>query len=452
LSPKVLINPDEITLPSSRGSSRTLKCTVIGASASDIQWFRNSTTKIEGTTPGSLDVKFISAQNIISTYKCTRKIPNSRTVICTMSYTCRLMLAINATTAEATAQVKVNLTVIHHFPIFIEAPAKQAFTVFRHQKALMLTWRPEQRDDVGRITGYKIMRDGKVFPVSPSKTQVTFTGLQAYTTYRLKMKAISVVGEGIWSDVKEVTTLISVPEGRPSRVFARSRSSTSIEVTWKLVYTHLVFKAAKEAHFDNVAYYATDQWRILEKALKDPSLPKNIWDDDPMAKENELKNFNMLRRSIWLMMTDDDIPVSSHLRKKARKVIDESDSESLSSHVSNSADEDEVPLSKLMGVKTKKRIFQADPLLVAVEPPLQQTSSSSSTNPSPPPPPPVDSPTPQPPPVASPLPPVSSTPSGVLGSVAQFSASSISETERLVRTAVSIIIMFYVHHLEPSSH
>ncbi|KXJ09851.1 Down syndrome cell adhesion molecule-like [Exaiptasia diaphana] len=204
-SPKVTINPDETTLPSSKGSSQTLTCTVIAASPSDIQWFRNSTMKIESATNGSLVVKFISAQDIISTYKCTRKDPKSRSVICTMSYTCRVTLVVKENTepAEATAKVTVNLNV----------PAKQDFKFYRYGKGLWLDWlrwRPKQSDDMGRITGYKIKLNGNVFNVKPSKTQHTLPGLQAYTLYRVQMKAISVVGEGLWSDVKEVTTLVSV--------------------------------------------------------------------------------------------------------------------------------------------------------------------------------------------------------------------------------------------------
>ncbi|KXJ10728.1 Receptor-type tyrosine-protein phosphatase S [Exaiptasia diaphana] len=226
-SPKVTINTDETTLPSSKESSQTLTCTVIAASPSDIQWFRNSTMKIESATNGFLEVKFSSAQEIISTYECTRKDPKSRSVICKMNYTCRVMLAVNENTeaAEAMAQVAVNLNV----------PAKQDFKVYPYEKELWLRWRPKQSDDVGRITGYKINLDGNVSNVQPRKTQHTLPGLQAYTLYRVQMKAISVVGEGLWSDVKEVTTLASVPEGKPSDVSATPKSSKSIEVTWELI-------------------------------------------------------------------------------------------------------------------------------------------------------------------------------------------------------------------------
>ena len=62
---------------------------------------------------------------------------------------------------------------------------------------------------MGRITGYKIKLDRSVSRVLPSKTQHALRGLKAYTLYRVTMKAISVVGEGMWSDVRVVTTLAS---------------------------------------------------------------------------------------------------------------------------------------------------------------------------------------------------------------------------------------------------
>ncbi|KXJ20800.1 hypothetical protein AC249_AIPGENE418 [Exaiptasia diaphana] len=68
--------------------------------------------------------------------------------------------------------------------------------------------------------------------------------------------------------------------------------------------------------------------------------------------------------------SEDDIPLSSLSRKKARKVIDESDSESLYSHVSNSADEDELPLSELTGVKTRKRVLLLAPTFRSASKPI----------------------------------------------------------------------------------
>ena len=112
-SPKVTISSKEITLPSTKGSSRTLKCTVVGEPSPTIQWFLGGTTMIQSATQPLLTVQFTFATDITSTYRCTRKDPNLRPVICKMNYTCRAMFPIDvpsAEPAEATTQVTAKLS------------------------------------------------------------------------------------------------------------------------------------------------------------------------------------------------------------------------------------------------------------------------------------------------------------------------------------------------------
>ncbi|KXJ07195.1 hypothetical protein AC249_AIPGENE289 [Exaiptasia diaphana] len=186
----------------------------------------------------------------------------------------------------------------------------------------------------------------------------------------------------------------------------------------QLVYTHLVFKAAKESHFDNLADYvrastvsnahfviqARDQWRILKKALKDPSLPKNIWDEDPMAKKHELKNFNMLRCSMPVVDddSDDDVPLSCLKRKKARKVINDDDDDDMDDEHerveegdTKGLEDQQQPLAGATAptASVSTQIFQANPLLVAQPPPVVAAVQS-----------------PQPPPVVAAQPPAAQPP------------------------------------------
>ncbi|KXJ07186.1 Uncharacterized protein K02A2.6, partial [Exaiptasia diaphana] len=226
--PKVKISPTQVPLQSGKGRSQTLKCTVIDKPSSTFQWFRNGTTMIHDATRSSLSVHFNSAAEIKSKYECKRKNPNLRLVVCKMSYTCKAVLPVDVPSAEATAQVTVNLYV----------PAKQVFSVTPGKQSLTLNWTPVRSDAVGKITSYviKIYMNEKEFRIQADKTRHTYnmTGLKPYTRYKIQMKAISIVGEGLWSVIKTVTTLSSRPEGTPSRVSVTPKSSRSIEVTWKL--------------------------------------------------------------------------------------------------------------------------------------------------------------------------------------------------------------------------
>lgn len=66
-----------------------------------------------------------------------------------------------------------------------------------------------QSEDVGRITSYAIKLNDKAYHVPANQTRCTFLKLKPYTKYKLQMKAISIVGEGLWSEVKTVTTQIA---------------------------------------------------------------------------------------------------------------------------------------------------------------------------------------------------------------------------------------------------
>ena len=90
ITPKVVLDTADFILPSIKGSSRTLTCRVLGEPTPDIQWF-NKGTKINGATQSTLQVQFISAEDVVSKYNCTRQDPNTRAVVCNTFYTCRAM-------------------------------------------------------------------------------------------------------------------------------------------------------------------------------------------------------------------------------------------------------------------------------------------------------------------------------------------------------------------------
>jgi hypothetical protein len=111
-SPIAALNPANLVLPSMKNSSANLTCSALGQPAPDIQWFNNG-TKINGATQTTLQVQFISAEDVVSKYSCTRQDPNTRAVVCTRFYTCRTMyiyIVLSGTIDEATAKVTVNLS------------------------------------------------------------------------------------------------------------------------------------------------------------------------------------------------------------------------------------------------------------------------------------------------------------------------------------------------------
>ncbi|KAK3738382.1 hypothetical protein QZH41_017221 [Actinostola sp. cb2023] len=107
IAPYAFISSPNVTLPSTKGSSTTLTCTVTGEP--DIQWFSNG-TKIDGATHTTLQVQFVSAEDVMSKYSCTRQDPNTRPVVCKTRYTCRVMYPMNVSSA-ATIAVSARVTV-----------------------------------------------------------------------------------------------------------------------------------------------------------------------------------------------------------------------------------------------------------------------------------------------------------------------------------------------------
>ncbi|KAK3715659.1 hypothetical protein QZH41_020735 [Actinostola sp. cb2023] len=110
IAPYASISSPNVTLPSTKGSSTTLTCTVTGEP--DIQWFSNG-TKIDGATHTTLQEQFVSAEDVMSKYSCTRQDPNTRPVVCKTRYTCTVMYPMNvpsAATIEVSARVTTNLS------------------------------------------------------------------------------------------------------------------------------------------------------------------------------------------------------------------------------------------------------------------------------------------------------------------------------------------------------
>ncbi|KAK3754635.1 hypothetical protein QZH41_014922, partial [Actinostola sp. cb2023] len=213
IAPKASISSPNVTLPSTKGSSTTLTCIVTGEPSPDIQWFSNDGTKIDGATHTTHQVQFVSAEDVMSKYSCTRQDPNTRPVVCKTRYTCRVMYPMNvpsAATIEVSARVTTNLNV----------PAVQLFSVTPNKRSLRLRWTPVLSDDVGTITRYTIEFKNMSRTLTHHVPYPTSWGnlafLKPYTNYTVRMYVTSSVGRGLWSGLSTVRTLIAHPEGIPS--------------------------------------------------------------------------------------------------------------------------------------------------------------------------------------------------------------------------------------------
>ncbi|XP_031557770.1 uncharacterized protein LOC116294321, partial [Actinia tenebrosa] len=227
VAPKVILDTVDFILPSIKGSSITLTCSVLGEPAPDIQWFNNG-TKINGATQSTLQVRFISAEDVVSKYNCTRQDPNTRAVVCNTFYTCRATYPNYVPSGgmnEASGKVTVFLNVF-------KAPN---VTAKLNKRSITTKWPAmTASDDVGTINSYNIQLSNQSSTVTYNAhhpaLNYTIEHLKPYTNYSIRVKAISVVGQGLWSSWLDVRTLIAEPEGLPSITGENVLSSQSIQL------------------------------------------------------------------------------------------------------------------------------------------------------------------------------------------------------------------------------
>ncbi|KXJ23326.1 Receptor-type tyrosine-protein phosphatase alpha [Exaiptasia diaphana] len=111
-----------------------------------------------------------------------------------------------------------------------EEPRVDVITPF--ERSIFVQWTIQPCGKLTQlIAGYlvDVSTKGKL-NVSSTITSKIITGLQPYTEYKIRVKAVPY---GLWSDNKTTQTDIAVPQGIQSVVTLKTLSPNSISVTWK---------------------------------------------------------------------------------------------------------------------------------------------------------------------------------------------------------------------------
>ncbi|KXJ19730.1 Down syndrome cell adhesion molecule, partial [Exaiptasia diaphana] len=122
---------------------------------------------------------------------------------------------------------------------FLEAPRVNTTP---SERSIFLQWTIQPCFKLTQlITGYLVdvsTKEGsKSVRVGPLATSKIITGLQPYTEYKIRVKAVPY---GLWSDNKSIQTDIAVPQVIQSVVTLKTLSSNSISVTWKHPQNHSI--------------------------------------------------------------------------------------------------------------------------------------------------------------------------------------------------------------------
>ncbi|XP_031554820.1 uncharacterized protein LOC116291753 isoform X2 [Actinia tenebrosa] len=213
-----------------------LVCSVQEPLIQYIKWYTGNndiTTQSTGVLRGAngvkqstLRVNYTSDADIFSTYDCYRF---EYSLLCYKPFICKAMYGNFNTDADGikSAGVKVR----YDYPSTQTRPT----VTFLSSTAVGIVWQKLQLTEFQKpVTSYVLVyQNGTYFKaITVSSLSLVITGLEIFTSYNITIKAVSIVGDGKWSQPMNFRTHSDVPTGFPTSITAKAWTSQSIRVTW----------------------------------------------------------------------------------------------------------------------------------------------------------------------------------------------------------------------------
>ncbi|XP_048584003.1 receptor-type tyrosine-protein phosphatase T isoform X2 [Nematostella vectensis] len=241
--PRIQLSPSSLNLTATPGQSRDLICKVTGqpvprqitwfANESDVNHLSSGVTQQGNTLTTTLLFNYTSAEHVLDTYSCSRPASGTGPVPCTSPpYACAAVYQGLVVFGYARATTVVMVTL--NYPTRLAEPVASKLTT----SSATITWnQPPLGQGQGIVTSYELHYGNASFSQSEtlqgSSRSHVISGLQVYSNYSAKIRAISRVGIGAWSEYLKFTTDSSLPGGAPSLVSVVAMTSKSMQVTWK---------------------------------------------------------------------------------------------------------------------------------------------------------------------------------------------------------------------------
>ncbi|XP_068677380.1 receptor-type tyrosine-protein phosphatase T-like isoform X2 [Montipora foliosa] len=269
----LFVHVDDATLLAANSATITLNCVTKSSKklprAISYEWRKDGVKLDESNS--SLTIKYSDPSDINNNYRCARLNSSRRQVQCHAIYQCSASLETAAGSPYITSQGNSTVTVTLQVP---GKPTVGDVTTITACTALVI-WSYTPGVDETSVTSftlqYRTLMQGETHTVSSlpgSSLSKQLSNLKPYTSYTVKIKASSVLGDGFWSDAKNFTTATATASP-PSDVKAGPADKRSITLSWKKpkisgdvqMYT-VIFKGTKTYYPD-----FTDSRIVKTKAL-----------------------------------------------------------------------------------------------------------------------------------------------------------------------------------------
>ncbi|XP_031549735.1 protein sidekick-1-like [Actinia tenebrosa] len=180
-----------------------------------------------GVKQSTLRLNYTSDADVLNTYDCNRF---ESSLWCFKTFICRALYGNNKTEADGikSAVVKVR----YDYPSRQSRPTVK----FLSSTVVGIVWQKLQLNEFQKpVISYAIVyQNGKQsVTLSALSLSLVITGLKIYTSYNITIKAVSIVGDGKWSQPMNFRTDSTIPTGFPTSIRAEALTSQSIRVTWQ---------------------------------------------------------------------------------------------------------------------------------------------------------------------------------------------------------------------------
>ncbi|KXJ16676.1 Coagulation factor VIII [Exaiptasia diaphana] len=221
-------------LTASSGSYVELTCQVKEPLIQYIEWYSNGTdvTSLSGgitrdvtSVKSVLRVNYTNAIDLTRKYQCFNEV---NIMVCRRNYVCKSKYGKQNSEADSVKSAQVQV-------ILDTCPVLPSPLLYVFAKSVIVIWTYPVNSYVKTVmVKYWNHQITKTVNASYPATNLTTTGLSPCTYYNVTIKAVSELGNGPWTTIRNFRTDSELPKVAPSGVSARAKTSQSILVTWKV--------------------------------------------------------------------------------------------------------------------------------------------------------------------------------------------------------------------------